>query len=256
MSAGARPRKTTTRVQTVFQDPFASLDPRMRIGETIAEGPLAHGLIDAGAGARLCRARWLATGRARSGLRRALSAPVLRRPAPARRDRAGARDAAGRARLRRAGRLARRLDPGADHQPVPRSCGASSTSTMLFISPRSRRRAPSLRPGGDHVSRPHRRDRRDAGGLCGARSTPTRRRCSMRCRSSMLDDDATTCFKPIAGELPSPLAPPPGCHFHLRCPLVQPICRQERPPLRQVLPGRESACHFAPFPQGPILPDA
>jgi peptide/nickel transport system ATP-binding protein len=45
MSAGERPTKITTRVQTIFQDPFASLDPRQQIGASIAEGPIAHGLI-------------------------------------------------------------------------------------------------------------------------------------------------------------------------------------------------------------------
>ena len=45
MSTGETPRKLTTRVQTIFQDPFASLDPRMRIGDSISEGPLAHGLV-------------------------------------------------------------------------------------------------------------------------------------------------------------------------------------------------------------------
>jgi peptide/nickel transport system ATP-binding protein len=45
MSPGERPHKITTRVQTIFQDPFASLNPRMRIGDSISEGPVAHGLV-------------------------------------------------------------------------------------------------------------------------------------------------------------------------------------------------------------------
>jgi dipeptide transport system ATP-binding protein len=47
---------------------------------------------------------------------------------------------------------------------------------------------------------------------------------------------------PLQGELPSPLAPPPGCRFHTRCPLVQPRCREEVPLLRE-LGGRRVACH-------------
>ena len=45
MSDGKYPRKLTTRIQTIFQDPFSSLNGRMRIGDIIAEGPLAHKLI-------------------------------------------------------------------------------------------------------------------------------------------------------------------------------------------------------------------
>lgn len=47
---------------------------------------------------------------------------------------------------------------------------------------------------------------------------------------------------PLVGELPSPLAPPAGCSFHTRCPWVQPRCRDEAPLLRDV-GGRRVACH-------------
>lgn len=51
-------------------------------------------------------------------------------------------------------------------------------------------------------------------------------------------------FKPVEGEIPSPLAPPPGCHFHPRCPHAMARCKVERPALKEVAPGRLSACHL------------
>jgi oligopeptide/dipeptide ABC transporter ATP-binding protein len=55
---GADGRKHTTRIQTVFQDPFASLNPRITVGDTLAEGPIAHGLVAAGK-SRAYVAEWL-----------------------------------------------------------------------------------------------------------------------------------------------------------------------------------------------------
>ncbi|GIL38470.1 ABC transporter ATP-binding protein [Roseiterribacter gracilis] len=49
----------------------------------------------------------------------------------------------------------------------------------------------------------------------------------------------------LPGEPPSPLAPPPGCEFHPRCPIARDICRTERPLLVEHAPGRKAACHFA-----------
>jgi peptide/nickel transport system ATP-binding protein len=51
-------------------------------------------------------------------------------------------------------------------------------------------------------------------------------------------------FAPIKGEIPSPLDPPSGCHFHPRCPHAMPRCRAEVPKLRSIEPGRLSACHL------------
>ena len=50
--------------------------------------------------------------------------------------------------------------------------------------------------------------------------------------------------RPIAGDLPSPLDPPPGCPFNPRCPMATDRCRTERPELRQISPDHISACHF------------
>ena len=49
----------------------------------------------------------------------------------------------------------------------------------------------------------------------------------------------------VTGEVPSSLAPPPGCRFHTRCPMAQERCRVEEPLLRIVGTGHEVACHFA-----------
>jgi peptide/nickel transport system ATP-binding protein len=49
-------------------------------------------------------------------------------------------------------------------------------------------------------------------------------------------------FVPIKGEIPSPLDPPSGCHFHPRCPYVMDKCRVHVPPLLEIAPGRKSAC--------------
>jgi oligopeptide/dipeptide ABC transporter ATP-binding protein len=50
--------------------------------------------------------------------------------------------------------------------------------------------------------------------------------------------------RPLPGDVPSPMTPPPGCAFHTRCTYAQERCRRETPPLREVAPGHWVSCHF------------
>jgi len=58
-------------------------------------------------------------------------------------------------------------------------------------------------------------------------------------------------FAALQGEIPSPLHPPSGCHFHPRCPHAMPHCRESAPPLREIAPGHWSACFLNDEPGNP-----
>ena len=48
----------------------------------------------------------------------------------------------------------------------------------------------------------------------------------------------------LQGDVPSPVNPPPGCHFHTRCPYAVDLCKVQTPALREVRPGHQAACHL------------
>jgi oligopeptide/dipeptide ABC transporter ATP-binding protein len=48
----------------------------------------------------------------------------------------------------------------------------------------------------------------------------------------------------LTGDVPSPINPPPGCHFHTRCRYAMARCRTEVPALHEVLPGHFASCHL------------
>ena len=92
-------RQMRRRMQVIFQDPYSSLNPRMTVGEILAEPIKVHGIISDPA-KRQARVRQLLGSRPAAAARAALSAPALGRPAPARRHRARPRDGALADRLR------------------------------------------------------------------------------------------------------------------------------------------------------------
>ncbi len=57
----------------------------------------------------------------------------------------------------------------------------------------------------------------------------------------------------LTGDVPSPINPPPGCHFHTRCPYVMPRCRVEPPLLREAAPDHWVACHLHDSGAQPLL---
>ena len=129
--AGARRRgaaRARREAQIIFQDPFASLNPRLRVSEILEEGPRRCAPKSTPAARRDGRGLLDRVGmRGRAG---PLPARVLGRPAPTLGDRprAGRRTATDH--LRRADVGARRLGAGADPQPAARSCSASSASPI------------------------------------------------------------------------------------------------------------------------------
>jgi oligopeptide/dipeptide ABC transporter ATP-binding protein len=60
------------------------------------------------------------------------------------------------------------------------------------------------------------------------------------------DPDAKPRRIILQGDVPSPMNPPAGCHFHTRCPYAEPRCRIETPLMREVAPEHFAACHLRP----------
>ena len=208
------------RVQMIFQDPYASLNPRWTVRDIVAEpirtlglcmrGPPPSGRVD-----RLLEP----VGLGRSG-RRQVSAPVLGRPAAADLDRPRAGD---RARVPGAGRAdlgARRLGAGAGPQPDGRAA-ARARPDLSVHQPQSRGHPACRQPSGGDVSG---QDRRGGAGRGTVRAAPASLHAPAA-RHRPGHGAPQRDRPPAAGEVPSPLAPPPGCRFHPRCAAAIARCR-------------------------------
>ncbi len=179
--SAAELRHTRREIQMVFQDPYASLNPRLTVEQIISEAWRVHpGVVP--------RDRWPAEVKdllARVGLdpdhAGPLSAPVLRRPAPAGRHRPGAGARAPAGDLRRGGVGTGRVGAGPGAQPARRPAGRPRADLPVHRARPVGGAAPVRRGRGD-VPRQGGGDRHPRDRSSRRRCTRTRRRCSPRSR--------------------------------------------------------------------------
>ena len=233
-------------MQMVFQDPYASLNPRMTVGEILAEPMRFHGLTAANETALRSRVDELL---ALVGLSASAATNAIRTNSPA----ASASASRSRARLRSQPEFII-----ADEPISSLDVNIQAQIINLLIDLQERFRLTYLFIAHDLAVVRHISDRIVVlylGKVDGDRDR--RRRClPRRCiltRASLIsavpipdvavERGASGCL--LHGEPPSAIDPPSGCRFRTRCPLAQDICARETPPLAEHRPGQWAACHFA-----------
>ena len=230
--------KTTSAVQMIHQDPFASLNPRMKVGETVAEGPRHHGIVPrgdvAGRVADLLR---------QVGLEASYADRLPHQFSGGQRQRiAIARALAMEPALLVLDEAVASLDVSIQAQvlnlftDLRRDLGL----TALFIS----HDLSVVRHVCDRVAIMY------LGRVVELASAPALYDEPLHPYAAALFASVPTLgtgrarFRPIEGEIPSPIDPPPGCAFHPRCPMAGPRCAVEVPRPVAPRPGREVACHL------------
>jgi oligopeptide transport system ATP-binding protein len=238
-------RDIRRQVQFVFQDPFSSLDPRMTAGEIITEPMAIHGLIRPGADRRTTAERLLQS----VGLSPRHVNQWPRQFSGGQRQRLGIiRAFALSPKLIIADEPVSALDVSVRSQVINilQDLQEEKGTAYLFISHDMATvkhmadrvavmylgKIMELAPKPAFFASPHHPYSQAL--LSAVPSSHPRRR-----RDRIL----------LAGDPPSPANMPSGCRFHPRCPIAKDICRFEIPPLREVAPSHEAACHFAaPWP--------
>jgi peptide/nickel transport system ATP-binding protein len=236
--AGPERRAYELGVQMIFQDPYASLNPRMRVREIIGEAPVAHGLVRA-----RDKAEYVAGLMRQVGLDPSFSQRYPHQFSGGQRQRIGiARALALRPSVIVCDEAVAALDVSIQAQVLNlfEQLRADLDLTYLFIS----HNLSVVSHISDRVAIMY------LGRVVELAPTDTVFRHANHPYTQALLKELPTLrpgrrtYQPIKGELPSPLDPPTGCAFHPRCPQAMPRCKVERPLLKEVAPGQLSACHL------------
>ncbi|MFM9848529.1 MAG: ABC transporter ATP-binding protein [Hyphomicrobiaceae bacterium] len=237
--AGADAKAARLAVQMIFQDPYASLNPRARVENIIAEAPRFHGLV----------ASAEASDYVDQMMRRVGLDPDLKRRYPHQFS-GGQRSRVG---------IARALAVKPEFLVCDEAIAALDVSIQaqvinLFMDLRQDFDLTYLFISHDLGVVQHITDRvviMYLGRIVEVASTEALFDKAVHPYSQALLSEVPRIstqkreFHPIKGEIPSPLNPPSGCHFHPRCPHATVRCQTEIPPLKTVAPNRTAACHYA-----------
>jgi peptide/nickel transport system ATP-binding protein len=235
---GAAAVRAALAVQMIFQNPFASLNPRLRVRDIVGEGPVYHGIV-----ARRDADRYVCEILARVGLD------------PDYRDRYPHQFSGGQ--RQRIG-IARALAVNPELVVCDEAVAALDVSIQaqvlnVFLRIREELGLAYLFISHDLGVVEHISDRvaimylgrvveqAPTEALFAAPNHPYTR--ALIAEVPRLDRRGQN-YVPIAGEIPSPLDPPPGCSFHPRCPYAMDRCRSEAPALKPIAPDRLAACHL------------
>ncbi|MBP2674963.1 MAG: Oligopeptide transport ATP-binding protein OppF [Deltaproteobacteria bacterium] len=235
---GEELRTTRRQMQIIFQDPYSSLNPRMKVRDIVGEGWLVHGVAK-GADLRKRASRLLE----RVGLSEEAGEKYPHEFSGGQRQRIGiARAIALSPKLVVADEPVSALDVSVQAQILNllKDIQEEYGMAYLFVSHDLR----VIRHMSDDVAVMYLGkilELGPAGELFHRPIHPYTR--SLLSAVPMLGD-APSEHIVLTGEIPSPIAPPPGCRFHTRCFMAKEECREVCPLLREVAPGRFAACHF------------
>ena len=231
-------RRERLAVQMIFQDPYASLNPRLRVTQIVGEAAVVHGFTDASH-----RDAYVADVLERVGLDASFMRRFPHQFSGGQRSRIG---------------IARALAVKPQFLVCDEAVAALDVSVQaqvinLFMRLRSELALAYLFISHDLGVVRHLSDRLvvmylgrvvESGPTAEVYATPNHPYTAALIAEIPRVDARHRRYVPIRGEIPSPLAPPSGCHFHPRCPKAFERCRLEAPALREIAPGRQSACHL------------